>query len=62
VESKVASYLAASGGGDADAMKAFEQATGRLSAVVLSADPKSSEQVQEISDASEIIQGNVVVH
>ena len=47
--SQTSTYLAASGGGDADAMRAFEQATGRLPQVAASAgsnglEPTSSDQ------------------
>lgn len=60
--SQTSTYLAASGGGDADAMTAFERATGRLPQVAASAGSNGPEQIATDIDATEKTQSNAVVH
>jgi integrase len=60
--SQTSTYLAASGGGDADAMKAFEVATGRLPNVAVSAGSNGSEPIQSSNEATEKTQSNTVIH
>jgi integrase len=60
--SQTSTYLAASGGGDADAMRAFETATGRLPSVAVSAGSNRSEPISSDITATEKTQSNVTVH
>jgi integrase len=60
--SQTSTYLAASGGGDADAMRAFERATGRLPNVAVSAGSNGPDQISSSSEAIEKTQSNPVVH
>jgi len=60
--SQTSTYLAASGGGDADAMRAFEQATGRLPNVAVSAGSNGSEPISSSNAGTENTQSNAVVH
>ena len=60
--SQTSTYLAASGGGDADAMKAFEQALGRLTNVDQPAGSSAPEQTPSNIEATEKTQSNVTVH
>lgn len=60
--SQTSTYLAASGGGDADAMRAFEQATGRLPNVAVSAGSTVPEATPSSAEASDKTQSNATVH
>lgn len=60
--SQTSTYLAASGGGDADAMRAFEQATGRLPQIAATAGSNGSEQAPSDMQTTENTQQNVTVH
>lgn len=60
--SQTSTYLAASGGGDADAMKAFEQATGRLPHVAPPAGSNGTEPIPSDREATEKTQSNATVH
>ncbi len=60
--SQTSTYLAATGGGDAEAMKAFEVASGRLPQVAASAGTNGSEQISSDNAATEKTQSNPVVH
>jgi integrase len=59
--SQTSTYLAASGGGDADAMRAFEQASGRLPNVAVSEGSNGSEPIQSSNGTIEKTQSNVIV-
>lgn len=60
--SQTSTYLAASGGGDSDAMRKFEQATGRLPQVAAPAGSTSDQPISTDNEAIEKTQSNVVVH
>lgn len=60
--SQTSTYLAASGGGDADAMKAFEQAAGRLPNIAVSTGSNGTEPIQSDKSMIENTQSNAVVH
>lgn len=60
--SQTSTYLAASGGGDADAMRAFEQATGRLPNVAVSAGSNGDQPTRSGIEATEKTETNAVVH
>ena len=60
--SQTSTYLAASGGGDAEAMRAFAIATGQLTNVDQSTGSNGSDRIPSSSDAIEKTQSNVVVH
>jgi len=60
--SQTSTYLAASGGGDADAMRAFEQASGRLPQVAVTAGSTGSNAAPSDIGASEKTQSNATVH
>jgi integrase len=60
--SQTSTYLAASGGGDADAMRAFEQATGRLPNVAVSAGSNGPDQIPSSTVVNENTQQNTIVH
>ena len=60
--SQTSTYLAASGGGDADAMRAFEQAAGRLPHVAVSAGSNGPDPIPSDGAMSEKTQSNAVVH
>jgi integrase len=60
--SQTSTYLAASGGGDADAMRAFDQAMGRLRHVAESAGSTVPDATSSSSEADEKTQSNTVVH
>jgi hypothetical protein len=58
--SQTSTYLAASGGGDADAMRAFEQAAGRVTRSDASAGSKGSEPTLSDTGPIENAQSNTV--
>lgn len=60
--SQTSTYLAASGGGDADAMKAYEQAAGRLPQVAVSTGSVVPEPTATDNVLLENTQSNVTVH
>jgi integrase len=60
--SQTSTYLAASGGGDADAMRLFEQATGRLRNIAELPGSNGSEPIASDTTATENAQSNPVVH
>jgi integrase len=60
--SQTSTYLAASGGGDAEAMRAFEVAKGRLPNVAVSAGSDGSQPTSTDIEPTEKTQENVVVH
>lgn len=60
--SQTSTYLAASGGGDADAMKAFDQATGRLPSVAVSAGSNGPDPTPLTSTMLEKPEQNATVH
>lgn len=60
--SQTSTYLAASGGGDADAMRAFEQATGRVPNGAVSTGSNGIEPTPSSNEAIEKTQSNAVVH
>jgi integrase len=59
---QTSTYLAASGGGDADAMVAFERAKGRLPYVAVSADKGGREGAPTHATLSEFASKNTTVH
>ena len=59
---QTSTYLSASGGGDADAMRAFEEATGRLTHVAPFAGSNGSEPTSSDMPTVEKTQSNAVVH
>jgi integrase len=60
--SQTSTYLAASGGGDADAMRAFEQAAGRLPNVAVLPGSNDNQPTSTGSLLSEKTEENVIVH
>lgn len=60
--SQTSTYLAASGGGDADAMRAFEQATGRLPNVAESSGSIGSITTSSDQQTPEVAEQNRTVH
>lgn len=60
--SQTSTYLAASGGGDADAMRAFEVAKGRLPNIAVSDGSDGSKPIQSDMASAENAQSNTVVH
>jgi len=60
--SQTSTYLAATGGGDADAMRAFEVAAGRLANIGKSGDANGSEQTPSSSEGIEEAQSNATIH
>lgn len=60
--SQTSTYLAASGGGDADAMRAFDQAMGRLPNVAASAGSVDPQSAPSDPHADEKPQQTVIVH
>ena len=60
--SQTSTYLAASGGGDTDAMRAFEQASGRLPNVAVSDVSNGHEQTSTDNVLNENTQENTTVH
>lgn len=60
--SQTSTYLAASGGGDADAMRAFEQATGRLPNVAVLPGSDGTQPTSSDNGTTENTQSNTVVH
>lgn len=60
--SQTSTYLAASGGGDADALRAFELAAGRLPQVAASAGSNDNQPTSSDIGTSEKTQENVTVH
>jgi integrase len=60
--SQTSTYLAASGGGDAEAMRAFEERAGRLPQVAASAGSDGPEPIRSDNGATEKTQENATVH
>jgi integrase len=60
--SQTSTYLAASGGGDADAMRAFEEGTGRLPNIAVSEGSSGSESASADDPRLEMTNKNSVVH
>lgn len=60
--SQTSTYLAATGGGDADAMARFEQAIGRLANVGIFADSSGDQPTRTDNATSEKTQENVTLH
>jgi len=60
--SQTSTYLAASGGGDADAMRAFEVATGRLPNIAVSAGSKAPDPTPSVDPMLEKTEQNTIVH
>jgi integrase len=60
--SQTSTYLAATGGGDADAMRAFEQATGRLPQIAALTGSNAPEPTSTHLETTEKTQSNVTVH
>lgn len=60
--SQTSTYLAATGGGDADAMAAFERASGRLPQIAAFAGSDGSEPTATNPEMCEKIQSNAVIH
>ena len=56
--SQTSTYLAATGGGDAEAMRAFEQAAGRLPNVAVSSRSDGPEPAQSYTGEHDILNKN----